>query len=57
MIFAEFPLRECLSDSPSVSFADSSRGCFATGYTGDASGVDTVNSCFATSITTPERKC
>ena len=32
---------------------DSSRGCFATGCTGDASGVDTVNSrvnCFAISL-------
>ena len=31
------PWRECLSDSPSISFADSSRGRFATGYTRGAS--------------------
>ena len=33
------PWRECLSDSPSVSFADSSRGCLATGCTRGASAA------------------
>ena len=44
-----------MSDSPSVSFADSSRGCLATGYTEDASGVGRANSrvnCFAISLAT-----
>ena len=44
------PWRKYLSDSPSGGYTASSIGCFATGYTGDASGVgratgvDTVNS-------------
>ena len=46
-----------MSDSPSVRRLrrDSSRGCFATGYTGDASGVGRANSrvnCFAISLAT-----
>ena len=55
----KIPWGKYLSDSPSVRRLrrDSSRGCFATGYTGDASKVGKANSCFATSITTPIRKC
>ena len=44
---------ETIINSPSVSFADSSIGCFATGYTEDASGVGRANSrvnCFAISL-------
>ena len=57
---------ETIINSPSVSFADSSIGCFATGYTEDASGVgratgvDTVNSrvnCFAISLAASPPPC